>query len=657
MKVPKLTTRFLIIVFVIFIAMAGVFSVLLYFEISGTVHRLGRRYTVERVEAGSARIGDNLQREATLALKLADSPTIKRWMQNENDPALEELAFAELESFRRAFLDSSYFVVVDESLTYYNRQPNEPLAVSTLSRDTASDQWYFATIGTGEKVSFNLDFNVLIRQTKVWINCVVRSDDEIIGLAGTGLDISELIENFLTVENIPTNSMLVDASGEITAHSDVEIMKHNAQADSKEDAITVFDLAGDDEDRSKLEELLKKAEDGKTAVDLIRLEGRSGLTAAAPIPQIDWIMVESVDPSTFVEFADFSMFFLLLIISIVAVLLAIGVLMRRFVLKPLGIMTVSANRIASGNYDLRLPIERKDEIGTLASAFNEMTSKVKEYTTNLEQIVERRTAELEQTNNKLENVNRRLTDSIQYAAMIQESIIPSKSALNQRLSEVSFFLRQRDIVGGDFLFLRDTPPGYLIAVADCEGHGVSGALMTMMVDSFLKLIIPGVSEEDPAMILTELDRSIRSSMLTSEGESRLQVGMEIGLCACFPERKRLIFAGAGMPLYALDSKGTVQTIHDRNRAIGHRHRLEQQPFENHEFSTEEYAFFLVSDGFVDQSGGESGRAFGTKRLFETISDCSDAQLCEDKPGWENRFDRYKGSYETRDDVLALGFRV
>ncbi len=657
MRVPKLTTRFLLIVFVLFIAIAGISSVLLYFETRETVGRLGRRYAVERVESGRSRIGDNLRREASLALKLADSPTVKRWMLDESDPDLRELAFAELESYRRSFVDSSFFVVVHESLTYYNRQAGEPLAVTTLSPEADSDRWYFATIEAGEDVSFNLDYNVLIRRTKVWINCTVHSEGEIIGLAGTGLDITGPIQDFLESEEIRSNSMLVDRSGQITAHSDVSIMERNAQASTRDEIITVFDLAASDDDRAKLEELIRTAGNGETAVDLIGLDEVNRLTAAAPIPQIGWIMVESVDPSAFIEFSDFSMFFIVLIISILIVLAVIGLLMQKLVLSPLGFMTESANRIASGDYDLRLPVERRDEIGHLSSTFNEMASKVKEYTTNLEGIVESRTAELRETNGKLESVNRELTESIRYAGMIQESIIPSESALAGRLSEFSFFLRQRDIVGGDFLFLRDTPSGFLIAVADCEGHGVSGALMTMMVDSYLKLIVPDNREDDPASVLSDLDSSIRSSILSSEGESRLQVGMEIGLCACFPEQQRLVFAGAGMPLYLLERDRSVETIHGRRRAIGHRHNADQKPIRNREIETPDTCFFLVSDGFVDQAGGSEGRAFGTTRLLELISKYAEKPLHGTAPNWEKHFDEYMGSFAPRDDVLALGFRL
>lgn len=120
----------------------------------------------------------------------------------------------------------------------------------------------------------------------------------------------------------------------------------------------------------------------------------------------------------------------------------------------------------------------------------------------------------------------------------------------------------------------------------------------------------------------------------------------------FSREEKLIFAGAGMPLYVGNKDGTVSTVKGRRKAIRNRHRLRPEAIENVEIGTADTMFFLVTDGFVDQSGGEEERSYGTRRLYEFIAEFPDSGK-----GFEEEFDRYRGDHAQRDDVLVVAFSL
>ncbi|MFO8063843.1 MAG: SpoIIE family protein phosphatase [Spirochaetota bacterium] len=654
-----MTVRFIVIALVLFLGFAVVSSVGLFVQVRAMADDLGKGYAEQRVETAKAQIGGRLQREASLAKKLAGSPTVKRWMQDEENEERRELAFAELASYREAFVDSNYFVAIDQSKHYYNQPEDEEMVVTTLSEDDEHDEWYFATLEAGREVSFNLDYNAALDVSRVWINCLVFDEGEVIGAAGTGLEITDFVSRFLAESQTARGTMITDLDGTIIAHPRAEIMEENALTSSEEDKTSVFDLVSNEPDRERFRSLAESAADGKTEVAPIDVEGRSLVTAVARLPELDALLIESVDTAAFISPRDFLPLFVLVGLVMLVALTVLALLVEHRVLFPLSELTESARRVAAGEYELSLPSAgRTDEIGTLSATFEDMAAQVASYTARLEQRVEQRTRELTEANQELDHTNRTLTESIRYAELIQQGVMATEQACARRLGHYQLFLRQRDIVGGDFLFLRDTTEGgFLLAVLDCEGHGVSGALMTMMADSFLRQIVSDHDPRDPAVILGDLETAVRGSLDTDFGEAAFTSGFDIGLCACFPDRGELIYAGAGMPLYMRDEGANLTTIAGRRKAVRSRHRKEPAAFENHVYSTKGRVFYLLTDGFVDQAGGTKGRAYGTTRLYSMLSEVDHSRLRAEENFWEHEFDSHRGQYAQRDDVLAVAFTL
>ncbi|MFW5828178.1 MAG: HAMP domain-containing protein, partial [Alkalispirochaeta sp.] len=488
----SLTTRFLLIVVTLFIVFAAVSATWLFVEVRRITGEIGREYALERVASSQAQLSRIIERETALARTLARSPTVLRWLQQEQNDELRTEAFREIETYGRVFADHNVFVGVRDSLNYYSWNSDGTLTETSMSVEDPADRWFFETVAAGNDISFNLDYNPSIDSSRVWVNAIA-GDDEPQAVMGTGFEITEMVSRLVSLERSGSSAILVDPSGIILAHRDAAIMERNARVRDDAEKTTVFDFVPDSDDRREIRDLLSQTEPGDVAAT--RIGDTVGLTAVAPVYGLDALVLVTVDTAEFLSFQDFTPLFLLVFTTLVLVLAATTFFMDRIILRPLAALTTSTERIAGGEYDLNVAVVGAGEIGVLARSFQTMLEEIRRYTGSLEQIVAERTQELTAANTLM-------SESINYAQVIQSGIMPSATTVEQRLPGSSVFFRQRDTVGGDMLYLRDvTSPtgeaGIVLAVVDCEGHGVSGALMTMAVHSILDHAVAAAGPDTP----------------------------------------------------------------------------------------------------------------------------------------------------------------
>lgn len=359
----------------------------------------------------------------------------------------------------------------------------------------------------------------------------------------------------------------------------------------------------------------------------------------------------------------------LLLLSLLGAMAALGLTLNRMVLRPLRRLTQLASAMARGDYGARMDAGRSDEIGVLADGFNRMAATVQDHTSTLESRVRERTEALAAT-------NRAIMDSINYAQLIQSAILPSADALSAGLTEHFVLWRPRDVVSGDFYVCREVADGFVVAVADCTGHGVPGAFMTMTASAMLNNVLDQMGADDPAAVLAAVDRKVRAA-LHQEGKARsgtdcFDNGLDLGLCHIRPAEGRLVFAGARVPLLMVTG-GEVTELRGDRRSLGYRPTAigsardvapgaapgtAESPFTNHSIALRPGQTFLIgTDGLVDQNGGERGRSFGRIRLRQLLSQGGDGPLDRLKSDLESSLDRFQGSREQRDDITLFGFRV
>lgn len=221
--------------------------------------------------------------------------------------------------------------------------------------------------------------------------------------------------------------------------------------------------------------------------------------------------------------------------------------------------------------------------------------------------------------------------------------------------------RPRDIVGGDFYTFVPDPRGFVIAVADCTGHGVPGAFMTMSASAILEQLLAKLGPEDPAAILGEVNRALKSVLHQNQrhqGLAHLDNGLDMALVRVLPREGRLLFAGARLPLWVRQPGEALREFRGDAHSLGYRRSDTAFAFANHAVTwAPGTSCYLLTDGILDQHGGLKGFGFGQRRLKAVLHTLRDLPLAEQGKALEWILDEYRGGNPQRDDITLLGFRL
>jgi serine phosphatase RsbU (regulator of sigma subunit) len=245
-----------------------------------------------------------------------------------------------------------------------------------------------------------------------------------------------------------------------------------------------------------------------------------------------------------------------------------------------------------------------------------------------------------------------ISSSIRYAQSIQHASLPSRSNLTASLGEMILFHSPKDIVSGDFYWTAHKNGRTVVAVADCTGHGVPGGFMTMLGINSLNNIVMEKGITDPAMILHYLHWSIRDSF--SRSSSPVTDGMDISICSIDRANRIVTYSGAMSSLYHMN--GALTVYPSGHMSIG-------EPGGDIDFSDlriplhEGDQFYMSSDGFMDQFGGEKDKRYGRKRMQELLVRLAGEPMARQQEMVEHEFNSWKGGREQIDDVLLLGFKM
>ncbi len=253
----------------------------------------------------------------------------------------------------------------------------------------------------------------------------------------------------------------------------------------------------------------------------------------------------------------------------------------------------------------------------------------------------------------IEQKNKSITDSIHYAKRIQNAILPTEQYMKETMPEVFIYYRPRDIVSGDFYWYNHHNGKSFIAAVDCTGHGVPGAFMSMIGNTLLN---KSVGEEDsvrPALILDEMKKEVIHSL--QQGSNDSKDGMDIALCMVDHKNGILQYAGAFNPLYLVRNDELI--IYKPNKMpVGIYPKMNEVTFVNHLIEIQKGdVFYIFSDGYADQFGGEDNRKFSSLRFRELLLSIHRLPMNEQRDALGLALDNWKRQFKQLDDILVIGF--
>jgi serine phosphatase RsbU (regulator of sigma subunit) len=248
-----------------------------------------------------------------------------------------------------------------------------------------------------------------------------------------------------------------------------------------------------------------------------------------------------------------------------------------------------------------------------------------------------------------------LLSSIKYASFIQEAILPDKHFLDKVLNEHFILYLPRDIVSGDFYFCAKIENFVIVAAGDCTGHGVPGALMSIMGASFLNDILSGRGPWKPSRILNLLRERVMKALRQTGSEEENKDAMDMALCVFNEDTGELQYSGANNPLYHLRD-GKLTEIKADKMPVGI-NAIDEESFTNHTVRLiSDDIIYIFSDGYPDQFGGEYCKKFKYTPMKQLFTDISGKELHQQGEILEKRFYDWKGKNEQVDDILVFGIK-
>lgn len=325
-------------------------------------------------------------------------------------------------------------------------------------------------------------------------------------------------------------------------------------------------------------------------------------------------------------------------------------------------MLLSSLHKLNGNFTLALQhLEEGYDLKT-DLAGDEASNRIKhlqqkhatEQAERIAEIERSKNAELKQAYDAIEEQNKSILDSINYAQRIQTALLGSRAMMNAHIPDNFILYKPKDIVSGDFWWCAEEQDRFYFAVADCTGHGVPGAFMSLLNINLLNRALNEHLLASPAELLDQVRKQVINS-LNRDGQETARDGMDVVICSLHKNGK-LDFACANNALVLVRDGAPV--IHGPDKFhVGLSHGEELQQFTAHSIQLQKGdSVYLTTDGFSDQFGGEKGKKFKQKRLRELFVNNAALPLDQQEKLLVETFDSWKGRLEQVDDVLIIGFR-
>jgi len=275
-------------------------------------------------------------------------------------------------------------------------------------------------------------------------------------------------------------------------------------------------------------------------------------------------------------------------------------------------------------------------------------------TRSLRNIISERTAEVVKQKEVIEMKNKDITDSINYAKRIQEAILPTRERFKSILPDSFILFKPKDIVSGDFYWMAEKNDMVFVAAGDCTGHGVPGAMVSVVCSNALNRAVKEFGIIEPGKILDKVRDLVIETFEKSEKED-IKDGMDISLCTINTKTKEIKWSGANNPLWYIQGTDLKEITADK-QPIGNSDN--PKPFTTHNINLNKGdEVYLFTDGYADQFGGPKGKKYKYKQLEQKVLEGRSLDMNTQRNNLNSSFEEWKGMLEQIDDVLIIGIRM
>lgn len=361
------------------------------------------RYAEKQVLYDKARLLQPILREVALSRQMVNSPDIVAWARSPDNPQFARRAMVELEQYRLNFADKSYFFALRESGHYYHNNARNEFAGRqyryTLDAAKPADRWFYDIIRQQRDLHINVNPDVNLGVTKLWIDMLVRDGNRILGVAGTGLDLTSFIHAVVDQTQPGMTSLFVDHGGAIQAHRDQTLIDYASISKNARDKKTLDLVFQRQEDRDAIYAAMKELEKAESQMISrpVQIDGRRHLAGVAYLPEIDWYEITLLDLDELVPMSYFRGILLVYAATLLLALILFNMALNRLILRPLARLDRAVGSMEKGLYatDALPPPKGDNEIDRLIEHFRRMATAIGEARSSLESKVRERTEALD----------------------------------------------------------------------------------------------------------------------------------------------------------------------------------------------------------------------------------------------------------------------
>ena len=396
----NLKARFLLLMTLIFIGFISITWFLSDRLINELDRQWGEQFVERQVMFDKYRTLAPLIREIALARQMAAEPAIIDMALHEQDPERRRRGIAAMEKYRFNFRDHSYFAAFAQSGNYYYNDAADQYAGKqlryVLSPTAPADKWFYATLVDGKEYQVNLDPDIHLKVTKAWINVLVRSGSETLGIVGTGIDLTDLINETVKITQPGIHNMFIDKSMAIQLNSDPELIDYMTVAKDVGQRIKIDVLLKNPADVDRLKQAMIGLERSPKDIAVLKVDYMGGkhLLGVAFLPEIGWYDLTLMDGHSQSLSDNLLAGPILFGLALLLALLTVGWALRRWILSPIAALKASTDKIRNGNFEIDPPLAGSGEIAHLSRSFESMARFVIDSNRNLEEKVRERTEAL-----------------------------------------------------------------------------------------------------------------------------------------------------------------------------------------------------------------------------------------------------------------------